>query len=506
MYFMKRALKYIKNKKGKTLLLGIIFLIIANFVLAGLLVYNATVKAQEQTRISIGADVNYIIDNEGIIEDSLKGVLNKDDSSIIRASFMGGVTTSEKLTEKGGPTYSNIMKVVDSEYVDSYDISLSFEADIQQLESYTQDTGGANASNHIFDIKLFSDVAPSDFDNGSAELVEGEFPSIDQINSGENVVLVEETIASNNNLKIGDTITNTVSVLDYEDVELELKIVGIYKTNEEVDQRLIGRGGASLLPQNRLYVPFNILKSIGLSDEELEHLLITSNVIHLKDPLYTDEYKIEAENKIKFNYGKLDANDDLYDSLMGPIEKLGVIAKIMVIIIAVAGAAIIGLITALTVNERKEEIGIMLAVGESKIKIVMQFVIEVTIIAIIAFILSSFTGSVIGEKISSTVLESDIISSSDNNNRGFMMRSAGQFSMGNSKSVNTRGNQVDMNTNRTQKNDKLSLENNKVDINFDITALIQLFGLGLLMSIISTIIPSLYVMRFNPKQILINRT
>lgn|GEM_PF-980703 len=505
MYFMKRALKYIKNKKGKTLLLGIIFLIIANFVLAGLLVYNATVKAQEQTRESIGAEVKYIIDNEKIIGDSSKGVLNKEDSSILKASFMGGIVTSEKLTEKGGPTYTNIMKVVDSEYVDSYDISISFEADSQQLEAYTQDTGGANTSNHIFDIKLFSAVEPTDFSNGNAELVEGEFPSIDKINSGENVVLVEETVASNNNLKIGDTITTTVSVLDYEDVELELKIVGIYKTNEEVEQRLIGRGGASLLPQNRLYVPFNILKSIGLSDEELDNLLITSNVINLKDPLYTDDYKLEAENKIKFNYGKLDANDALYNSLMGPIEKLGVIAKIMVIIIAVAGAAIIGLITALTVNERKEEIGIMLAVGESKIKIVVQFVIEVTIIAIIAFLLSSFTGSVIGEEISSAVLESDIINDSSND-KGFMMKPVGQISVVSGKSSKIKDNQFNISVDNKQKNDKLSLEDNKVDINFDITALIQLFGLGLLMSIISTIIPSLYVMRFNPKQILINRT
>lgn len=472
MYFIKRALKYIKNKKGKTLLLGIIFLIIANFILAGLLVYNATVKAQEQTRISIGADVNYIIDFDGIIEDSERGVLNNNDISVIKSAFSGGIITSEKLTQKGSPTYSNIMKVVDSEYVASYDFSISFEAEIEELDQYSQDTT-VNPSNHTFDIKLFEALEPLAFKNKNAQLIEGRFATIKEIQSGANKILIEENIASINNLQIGDTITMTTSMLDYQDVDIDCEIIGIYQANEEVDQRMVGKGGNSLLPQNRIYAPFNIVSAIGLNEEEKNNLLITSNVISLKDPLYTDAYKKETEDKLEFKYGRLDANDDLYNSLMGPIKTLGTIARIMVIIIIVAGASIIGLITALTVNERKEEIGIMLAVGESKIKIVTQFAIEVIIIAIIAFILSSFTGSIIGEKISTAVLESDIVQSNESKAK--------------------------------QKNAKL-LEEKEIDISVDIDVLVELFSLGLLLSIISTIIPSLYVMRFNPKQILMNRT
>ncbi|GKX29518.1 putative ABC transporter permease YclI [Vallitalea longa] len=492
MYFIKRALKYIKHKKGKTLLLGIIFLIIANFVLAGLLVYNATVKAQQQTRESIGADVKYIIDNEGIISDSERGVINKDDYSIMKTAFSGEVTSVEKYTDKGAPTYANFMNVVDSTYVDDYDLSISFQCDINDLNSYTTDTDVSD-SGHTFDIKLFGAVEPMDFEEGNAELVEGNLATMEEISSGEGVVLVEENVASINNLQIGDTITATASILDYENIEIELKIIGIYKTNEQVDQRMAFKGSSSLIPQNRLYVPFNIVNDMGLTQEEMDNLLLSSNVIHLKDPIYVEDYKTEAEQKVKLVYGSLDANDDLYNSLIGPIEKLGVIAKIMVIIIAIAGAAIIGLITALTVNDRKEEIGIMLAVGESKAKIVIQFVIEVTIIAVIAFVLSSFTGSIIGENISSVILDSEIVSDDTSNNNMMNMKMIGR--MGNIN-INQMGN---------DKLNKLSQEQ-KVDINFDINVLLELFGLGLLMSIISTIIPSLYVMRFNPKQILINRT
>ncbi|QUI23567.1 ABC transporter permease [Vallitalea pronyensis] len=489
MYFIKRALKYIKNKKGKTFLLGIIFLIIANFVLAGLLVYDATVKAQEQTRISIGANVSYQLAIEGILEDNQKGALNKEEFNSLRAAFTGEITTSEKLTEKGAPTYSNMMKAINSEYVASYDMTVSMDVTANDLAQYSQ-TSNSNDS-HAFDMKLFADVNPMDFADENVMLMDGRLATSEEIMNGDPVVLIEEQVASINDLKIGDMIAVEASTLDDEVVSLELQVIGIYTSEEEVDQKMVSRGGNTTLPQNRFYVPFNILKTIGFTQNEMDHILIPNNVIRLKDPLFMDVYKEKIEEQLPLKYGNLDANDALYNSIMGPIEKLGSIAQIMVIIIAVAGASIIGLITALTVNERKEEIGIMLAVGESKVKIVTQFVLEVTIIALMAFMLSSFTGSIIGDKVSETVLDSDMLSPTQENAMSMRMFTPGR-NMG--KAVMP-GN---------VKNDAV-IEKQDIHTQLNIMVLLQLFGLGLLLSIISTILPSLYVMRFNPKQILINR-
>ncbi len=71
-------------------MLGIIFLIIANFVLAGLLVYDATVKAQEQTRISIGANINYQLAIEGLLEDNQKRCVEQRGIQWLKSRFYWG--------------------------------------------------------------------------------------------------------------------------------------------------------------------------------------------------------------------------------------------------------------------------------------------------------------------------------------------------------------------------------------------------------------------------------
>ncbi len=485
MYFMKRALKYLKNKKGKTLLLGFIFLVIANFVLAGLLVQNASKKAQEQTRISIGADVNFIMNWDELLNDMNRGVLDRDELG----NMKGEVVHSNILSEGGGPTYKNFMEIVDSDYVESYDVSVSFEVISEGLRQYTLDTNSGstmNGNGAVFDVKLFSAAEPRDFTDGTAELTSGRFATREEIDSGLNVILIEENIAELNNLRLGDTFSVSASILDYQNVDIDYEIVGIYRTFEVVDQRMVGKGGDSLLSQNRFYIPFNALQSIGMEKSEIDDILVTSNVISLKDPLNIDAFKEEAEQKIEIKYGRLDANDALYNNLMGPIESLGNISGILVVIIAVAGALIIGLITALTVNERKEEIGILLAVGESKLKIVSQFVLEVTIIAVIAFALSSFTGSYLGENISKAVLDSELLETQDSSYDG-KAYNKGSYS-------------------KDQKNvQDIIAKESTVDISLNPTVLLQLLGLGLSLSVLSTVIPSLYVMRFNPKQILTNR-
>lgn len=481
MYFIKRAFKYLKNKKGKTLLLGIIFLVIANFVLAGLLVQNASTKAQDRTRISIGAEVAYVIDWEEYSNDWERGVLDYDEAVSIKTAAGQGVTSSDMFTERGAPTYTNFMEVVDSDYVKSYDVGVSFEVIAEGLNQYTLDAGNGGTGN--FDVKLFAVSEPNDFVDGSAELKSGRYAAMEEISGGANVVLIEENVAQLNNLRLGDTFSVSVSILDYQNVVIDYEVIGIYKTFEEIDQRIARKGGSSLLPQNRFYIPFSALNTIGLDKSEIDNLVLTSNIIKLKDPMDVEAFKNGAEYKINLKYGRLDANDALYNSLMGPIESLGYISRILVIIIAVAGALIIGLITALTVNERKEEIGILLAVGENKIKIVSQFVLEVVIIAVLAFTLSTFTGSYIGENISDAVLKSDILETQESD-----IPDKGKGFSDNQKNVKD-----------------ITAEEAAMDISLNTAVLIQLFGLGLLLSVVSTIIPSLYVMRFNPKQILTNR-
>lgn len=482
MYFIQRAIKYLTKKKGKTFLLMIMFLIIANLVLAGLLVQNASQKAQDNTRISIGADVIYELNFEKFFSAANKGVLEYDE--LVSLKTGRGVVISEAISEGGGPTYSNFVKLIDSDYVESYDFGLTFSGlaenyQIYHMENNRTNVNQNNPDNSRFSVKIHGGYVPQDFIEGNAVLKKGRMATKEEMEQGTPVVLIEESVANLNQIKIGDVMNLTYSVIDNEEVEIEHEVIGIYRTTEGVNQSTIKGGDDSQLPQNKLYVPFFILHHIGYSDDQIDDLLLTSNLIKLNDPLNTEAFKEEANEIIDFKYGRLNANDELYNNLIGPIESLGLISKVLVAIIIVTGGLIIGLITALTVNDRKGEIGILLAVGETKMKIVKQFVLEVVIIAIIAFSLSLFTGSYIGEEISDSILDSDLFDT---------MSQDQQYTKG-----------------KVQNISKNAVEAPKMDISIAPVVLAQLFAMGVALTVVSTMIPTLYVMRFNPKQILISR-
>lgn len=511
MYFIKRSFKYLKKKKGKTFLLGIIFLVISNFVLAGLLVQNASEKTQENTRIQIGADVIYTMNLQKLLEDAQKGAIEGSIFQGIRKQMISGLVISDVYTDHGAPTYSNFLKVIDSEYVQSYDISVSVTADSNDgLTEYSIDSSttnnntnnqgsGQNVTLSAFTLNYHIKSEPMDFVEDLSELTSGRYATDEEIAQGAKVMLIEENVSELNDLDVGDIVSFSPSIDEYQDAKIEYEIIGTYSSSQEIDERILQIGGNSLLPQNKLYVPFTTIDDIGIALEDMDHLVLSSNIIRLYDPLDVDVFLLESAEKVDFGYGMLDANNALYENLVGPIESLGNASSLIVIIIVIAGALIIGLITALTVNERKEEIGILLAIGEQKYKIVSQFVLEVLVIAVIAFSLSIFTGAYIGQAISDRVLESDLLVQEQQ--VGFINPGSAGGGTGGGAVLRQIVGRIQ------QQNRNIDIEKEtSIDISLTTAVLIQLYGTGLLLAIFSTMIPSLYVMRFNPKQILTNKT
>lgn len=479
MFFITRAIKYLRKKLGKTALLVIIFIVIANFVLAGLLVQNAANEAQKNTRQAIGADINYQTDYSKMMADINSGILDRNLLRDLKGGQSSNLVISEDIGIGGGPTLENFTSVIVSEYIESVSYSSSFNV-VADLLAFQTDSS-AEAS-HDFKVIAYGAVLPESFMNDNAELLEGRLADADEIASGSPVIIIEDGVADLNNLEIGDTLAIEYTVND-EIVEIDHEIIGIYDNLIEMNDSMTAFGGASIQNENRFYTPFNIVKHLGYSSDEINNIVLTDTIIRLNDPNDLDAFRSQAESIVNMNYGKLDANDDLYNNLVGPLENLGLISSILVTIIVVTGGLIIGLITALTISDRKGEIGILLAVGESKIKIVSQFVLEVVLIAVVAFSLSMFTGQYLGEQISEGLLESDLIATSQETQ---------SFGMNKQQKIAV----IDKDQ---------AIEAASMTISIAPIVLLQVFGLGVVLTVVSTIIPSLYVMRFNPKQILISR-
>ena len=148
---------------------------------------------------------------------------------------------------------------------------------------------------------------------------------------------------------------------------------------------------------------------------------------------------------------------------------------------------IITLVTALTLKTREYEIGVLLSIGVSKMKIVAQFFVELIIVALIGFTLSVVSGSLVAKQVGKMVLnyqvdtENKYADENDNNNN-FYYGETNYF------------------TEITQ--DDL-LEEYNVQINPMIIGEIYILGIGVVF--ISILIPSFMIMRFNPKKILMNQ-
>lgn len=478
MYFILRGIEYVKKQKAKTILLFVLFFIIANIAMAGLSVYRASEVAKQNIRAEIGASVVYSVNSVKLTTDIKSGLVEYETD----ASTLAGV-----------PLLKNVQLLMNQDYVKSVDMIVHLEVVSELLEQYiyiptTTGTGQGKVNSTVptgdFSLKTYSSVTPTDFTNGNATLIEGRFANETEIVNASNVILVEKTFADNNQLKLGDSVELTEFNVA-EALPVSFQIIGIYSSNIILDDRVARSMSPALLPQNQFFIPFDSIENI-MSEPIEENLLLAGAVFELEDPTYINQFKTFASEQIDLKYGLIDANDALYNQLSGPIDSLGNLSGMMVIIVMVAGALILGLITALTVNQRKYEIGMLLAIGESKLKIISQFIVEVVIIAVIAFGLSIFTGIQAGKLISESV--------SIQPSTAVVGTTSTQGGRGGSSKY----------TQPVLSNPSLSIDDVEINIELDGMSILLLLGSGLLISVISVIIPALYVTRYNPKQILNN--
>ncbi|MCS4471641.1 ABC transporter permease [Clostridium botulinum] len=239
-------------------------------------------------------------------------------------------------------------------------------------------------------------------------------------------------------------------------------------------------------------MPYDVVSKVSTGDST-DSKNITSAVYFMDNADNIESFKEYAKNKkIDLETYTLDANDQLYTQMVGPIENVGSFSKTLVATVSIAGAMILVLIIALSLKDRKYEIGVLLSLGESKFKVISQLIVEVLLVASIAFATSAFTGNLAANKIGDTLLANEIEvteSSSAQENQNFGGR--GTMAVGPGR----------MNSNVTKNADVVK----EMDVSVTSKDLEKLAGIGLLIVIASAAIPTISVLRFSPKTILSKR-
>lgn len=211
----------------------------------------------------------------------------------------------------------------------------------------------------------------------------------------------------------------------------------------------------------------------------------SSVIFVLNDPLEVDAFREQyGQNMDEFLV--MDANDEMYQRLSKPLDTLTVFSDLIVAVVLINAVVIISLVSALTLKTRETEIGVLLSIGVSKVKIVAQLFTEVLITAMLGFILACATGSMIAGQVGEQALAMQVQENQNNSTQsGFIYSSSSSDSLFN----------------------EVSQEEVTASYHAGVNAviLIQIFILGIGVVFVSTLIPSLMVLRFNPKKILMSQ-
>ena len=537
MNFINRAFKNVTRRLSKSILLVLTFLLIGNLVIIGLGVSSASESAKTLTRQKMRAVVTYELDYDKIWryadtitdEDELQEFYN----NYPRIKVEDVTFLSDPRVKIANSISSNMWYIDSANSLDFVHLNNSREQNMEENQgtSCYMDADGVMQCETYKEPTFFikSNMYPGmiEFEEGDYKVVRGRFYNEEEIKDGSLVCLISEALAQVNGISVGDSITlasNWMSNyyanagISEEDLDVVLEVIGIYSHNSPLTPDAPNYDYASPYenPDNMILMPSTsvYLASLAMQQKEYDYfaqvypdeeyyqnpdnrpsvenmeknMYINDVTLLLDDPLNVDQFVEDYQNTLS-QFTSLDANNDEFNRLAKPLDTLSMYADFIVWLVVINAIVIITLVTALTLKTREYEIGVLLSVGASKLKVIAQFFVELAIVAIIGFSLSVVSGSLIAKRIGNVVLEAQIASSDVNGNEDEL----GYYEY-------TSLWDTDYTTDITIED---LISEYEVKISPLIIAEIYVLGLGIVL--ISVIIPSFMIMRYNPKKILMNQ-
>lgn len=477
---IKNAFLSIRKNIGKTILLFVIMVVITNLIIAGLSIQSASQKSMEQIRTSLGNDVTLTVNMKNMMGQREKGQAISEVQSNI--------------------TIEMADQLKDLKYVENYNYSISTFANSETLQpveltntnenemgiQQPRNFEGFGGNSGDFSISANTTMEYLEaFSEETSSLTKGRLLSSDDIDTDNCVI--EATLASDNDLDVGDTISLQTTI-DDQTIAKDLTIVGIYEVSDSTQMGGPGQNN----PFNTIYTSLSVGQYFTNSDTN-----ITSATYYLDDPENIESFQELATEKtdIDFETYTLEANDRLYQQNVNSLENTQSFATIFLVVVIIAGCGILCLVLILTIRNRYYEIGVFLSLGQTKVKIVLQQLLEILMIALVAFVLSLGTGKAVSNVVGN-MLESGV---SDNR---VQMEMPPQGEGGMSRNDQQQGGKMTP----PSFNDAFSgPQNQELDVSLTATTIGQLAGITGIICLVSISIPSIYILRLTPREILTKR-
>lgn len=547
MYIIKNALRCISRAKGRNVLIGIIALVIAVSACLGLSIRQAAEDAKESTlaELSITANISY---DRSSMMNNIMGGEPPSGGGFDRDQFKDMMGSATELTLEEYQTYASAKSVQDFYYTitaafngtDEF-LPVTDEAE-EETDSNSSNGGfgggmsfpsgfgggkGGFSSSDFSVIGYSSDSSMTAFMDGTASILEG--GTMFTENTDEKVCVISEELAIFNDLSVGDTITLTNPSLDSETYELE--IVGLYTSSANNDFSM-SMFGKSQDPANQIYMSSTALQiildasseaSTTITDETtgresesaIEGSVFATYVFENTEKYYAFEEEVRTLG-LDDSYTVSSPDLTAFESSLTPLNTLSTMAGWFLVVILIIGAVILIVLNIFNVRERKYEVGVLTAMGMKKWKVAAQFMCEILIITMIAVIIGAGVGAVSSVPVTNALLAGQI--ESQNSKQTQMDESFGRpgnFGGGMGfPGGDIGGDMPDMPSGDTPSDVKNPFENmfgsaedyiTEVNSAMNLTVVIKMLGVGLLLTIISSLASISFIMRYDPLKILANR-
>lgn len=510
MNFLKRALSSITRRKSKTVLLFLIVFILGNIIAGAVSIKEASKSVEKDIKMRLGAVATIVRDHDTLLKEH-ENMEYDDQGNPIGELPRPGELTPEILRTIGSSKYVKEYDFSLSAHLMSRDVKPWIPKGIEEKSIKSFDDHYGFSLSGVENTKFFPVI------QGSMKLIDGRVFSQNDVDSKSYVVLITKELAEANNYKVGDSVILKQLLIGRDDdlkretnseykpkivyeEDIAFNIIGIIEDAEKklkIESKARPGSGKQNDPylemykKNRLYSLNNIIIDINrnLIKKMVEYEIIdkddASNVRSnyqpiyiIKDPTDVDRF-VNETNPILPKYNIVDSASNEYKKIAGPIEKSTKMANYVLVVSVVSAILIISLVIMLFLRDRKHEFGIYLSLGEKRSKVIRQILIEVLLIAFVAIVISIFTGNIIASSLQNKV----VVSSNEKH-----------------QSYNTGYDSIysDMRSENLSEEDVLDSYKIKLSIGYIATFMI----ISLVTVIFATALPMMYIVRLNPKKIM----
>lgn len=356
-----------------------------------------------------------------------------------------------------------------------------------------------------------------DLEEGIIELIAGRVFTQAEIENDSLVALVSQAFANTNRLSVGSAFILESHIYDTFDPEgnfngwadpndpegpllevheFELEVIGIFIPTVEMEGDIAYVDLVNHIDLNvRLYAPIGVTESSReiffdyIREFHPESLAshyppfsYNDVVFALYDSLDLVDF-YEAASALLPDFWMIDDLRNEFAAMSNSLTGLQGISNGILIGVSITSVVVLGLLILLFLYDRKEEIGVYLALGESRKNIVVQMLIETIIVSMVALSISLFIGNVMASSMTYSMLRQELIDNPDVVPNQDLMQELVRM-----------GFSIQMTAEEMVA---------AYDVTLDGMTILMFSGAGVSIIILSTILPIIYLTRLKPKDILI---